>query len=230
MNKFLKESVLWALIVVPYIYLAIIWNKLPAQVPTHFNFQGNVDSWSGKTSLLYLPGALGIGIYILMLLIPVLDPKRKIQQMGDKYFRFRLMLTFFFSLLATYLLYISKTGSLKNPNMLIALIGALFAMFGNYFQTVRPNYFIGIRTPWTLESEQTWKKTHHLGGRLWMAGGVLVVFLSFIISNNQVLAIIFGIILSIMVIIPIVYSYTEFQKEKKHLSIKDQIDSVGENM
>lgn len=220
MNKYLKESVLWVLIILPYVYLAIIWNQLPDQVPTHFNIEGNVDAWSGKTTLIFLPGALGIGIYFLMLIIPVLDPKKKIQQMGDKYYTFRFMLTFFFSILATYLLYISSAGSLKNPNILIALIGALFAMLGNYFQTVRPNYFIGIRTPWTLESEQTWKKTHRFGGRLWMAGGVLIVFLSFIINNNLALAITFGAILSVMVIVPIVFSYTEFQKEKNNKFLK----------
>lgn len=218
MNKYVKESLLWALIVLPYVYLAIVWNKMPDHVPTHFNIAGNADAWSGKTSLIFLPGALGIGIYLLLLLIPVLDPKKKIRNMGDKYYTFRFMLTFFFSLFATYLLYISNSGSLKNPNLLIGLIGALFAMLGNYFQTIRPNYFIGIRTPWTLENEQTWKKTHRLGGRLWMAGGVLIVFISFIISSNNALAITFAIILSVMVIVPVVYSYIEFQKEKKMLN------------
>ncbi len=134
--------------------------------------------------------------------------------MGDKYFTFRFMLTFFFSLLATYLIYISNSGSLKNPNLLFCLIGALLAMLGNYFQTVRPNYFIGIRTPWTLESELIWKKTHRLSGRLWMVGGVLITFISLILNNKNVLAITFGIILSVLIIVPVVYSFTEFLKEK----------------
>jgi len=214
MNKYLKESVLWVLIVLPYVYLATIWNKLPTQVPTHFNLSGNPDGWSGKTALLILPGAMCIGIYLIMLLIPVLDPKRKIQQMGEKYYNFRFMLTFFFSLFATYILYISKSGSLKNPNLLIGLLGALFAMLGNYFQTVRPNYFIGIRTPWTLENEQIWKKTHRMGGKLWVAGGVLIAVISIFINNNTALAITFGAILSIMVIVPVVYSYIEYLKAK----------------
>lgn len=215
MNKYLKESVLWVLIVLPYVYLATIWNNLPVRVPTHFNLAGNPDAWSGKTTLLILPGAMCIGIYLLMLLIPVLDPKKKIQLMGEKYYNFRFMLSFFFSLLATYILYISKTGSLKNPNLLIGFIGALFAMLGNYFQTVRPNYFIGIRTPWTLENEQIWKRTHRMGGRLWMAGGALIAVFSFFIKSNSVLAITFGAILFVMVIVPVIYSYTEFLKEKK---------------
>jgi len=217
MKKYFREPVLWTLIVLPYVYLATIWSKLPDRVPTHFNIAGNPDDWSGKTTLLFLPGALGIGIYLLMLVIPYLDPKRKIQQMGDKYYTFRFMLTGFFSIFATYLLYISNAGSLKNPNLLIALIGALFALLGNYFQTVRPNYFLGIRTPWTLENEQVWKKTHRLGGRLWMAGGIMIALLSFIITNNIALAIVMGGLLSVMVIVPLVYSYTEFQKEKRML-------------
>lgn len=218
MNKHLKESILWAFIALPYVYLATIWIKLPEQVPTHFNIEGVANDWSSKTTLLFIPGALGIGIYFLMLVIPALDPKKKIQQMGDKYYTLRFMLTIFFSLLATYLLYVSNTGSLKNPNMLLALIGALFAMLGNYFQTVRPNYFIGIRTPWTLENEQVWKKTHHLGGRLWTVGGVLIAILAFFISNNHLFSIIFGVIIFIMVIVPVVFSYTEFQKEKNMLN------------
>ena len=215
MKKYLREILLWILIALPYVYLAFIWNKLPDRVPTHFNLAGNPDDWSGKTTLLFLPGALGIGIYLLMLVIPILDPKRKIQQMGDKYYTFRLMLTGFFSIFATYLVYISGTGNLKNPNFLIALIGVLFALFGNYFQAVRPNYFIGIRTPWTLENEEVWKKTHRLGGRIWMACGILIAVLSLMISNNTAMAIMMGVMLTVMVVVPIVFSYTEFQKEKK---------------
>jgi len=215
MKKYFRELVLWILIFLPYVYLATIWNKLPERVPTHFNLAGNPDDWSGKTTLLFLPGALGIGIYLLMLVIPFLDPKRKLQQMGDKYYTFRFMLTAFFSIFATYILYITSTGSMRNPNMFIALIGILFALLGNYFQTVRPNYFIGIRTPWTLENETVWKKTHRLGGRIWMAGGILIALVCFFISNNTAMAIIFGGLLSVMVIVPMVYSYTEFQKVKK---------------
>lgn len=217
MNKYLKESVLWAFIALPYVYLTTIWNKLPEQVPTHFNIEGVANDWSSKTTFLFIPGALGIGIYFLMLIIPILDPKKKIQQMGDKYYTLRFMLTIFFSLLATYLLYVSNTGSLKNPNMLFALIGSLFAMLGNYFQTVRPNYFIGIRTPWTLENEQVWKNTHRLGGRLWIVGGVLIAILAFFINNNHLFTIIFGVIIFLMVIVPVVFSYTEFKKEKNTL-------------
>lgn len=216
MNKYLKEAVLWVIIVIPYIYLYTVWNSLPASVPTHFDLAGNPNDWSSKTSLIFITGALSIGMYLLMVVIPFLDPKKKIQQMGDKYYNLRFMLTIFFSILVTYIIYIGKEGSIKNPKLLLALIGLLFAMLGNYFQTVRPNYFIGIRTPWTLESELTWKKTHRLGGRMWMAGGVLIALLSFSIPNNTAFMIVFFTILAIITIVPVVYSYFEFQKEKRN--------------
>ncbi|HXU26343.1 MAG TPA: SdpI family protein [Bacteroidia bacterium] len=215
MNKHLKESILWILILLPYFYLATMWDQLPARVPTHFNFEGIADDWSSKTFLLFLPTGLGALIYLIMFALPYIDPKKKIQQMGEKYTSFRFILTIFFTLLSIYLLYASKEGGIKNPHLLIAILGIMFAMLGNYFQTVRPNYFIGIRTPWTLENETVWKKTHHLAGRLFMAGGILTIILSFIITNISVLAIVFTCLLIVMVLIPIIFSYTQFQKEKK---------------
>lgn len=211
MNKYLKESVFWILILLPFVYLLTIWKTLPELVPTHFDLLGNPNGWSDKNGLILLIGGMGIGTYILMLLIPKFDPKKKIEQMGDKYYSLRLLLTIFMSLLSIYILY-AGNGSKINPNLVIALIGALYAILGNYFQTLKPNYFIGIRTPWTLENEQIWKKTHRLAGRLWIAGGLLTIIISFLINSNLVLVIFFGIITTIIVLVPIVFSYTEFQK------------------
>jgi len=162
--------------------------------------------------MLFIPGALGIGIYFLMLIIPVLDPKKKIQDMGNKYYTIRLMLTIFFSLLAIYLLYVIYTESL-NTNILFAIIGVLLATTGNYLQTVRPNYFIGIRTPWTLENEQVWRNTNRLGGQLWIVGGIIIAILAFFINNNHLFFIIISGIMFLMVIVPVIFSYTEFKKE-----------------
>ncbi|WP_315816323.1 DUF1648 domain-containing protein [Paraflavitalea speifideaquila] len=76
MNKYLRELLLWVLIALPYVYLVILWGGLPGRVPTHFNVEGKADSWSGKSSLLLIPCAIGLGTYLLMLIVPVLDPKR----------------------------------------------------------------------------------------------------------------------------------------------------------
>ncbi|HCT31414.1 MAG TPA: hypothetical protein DIW31_11955 [Bacteroidales bacterium] len=215
MNKYLKESLLIIFAVLPLIYLSIVWKSLPDIVPTHFNIDGVADNWSSKTTLIYLPGAMGFGIYLLMLIIPYIDPKKKIEQMGSKYYNLRFVLSFFMSVLTIYIIYISRIGNMKDSNLLFVIIGSLCALLGNYFQTVRPNYFVGIRTPWTLENEEIWKKTHRFGGKLWMLGGLLIVLLAFLIKNNVVFTKIFTALILLIAIIPIVYSYIEFQKEKK---------------
>lgn len=213
MNKYFKESIHWIFIAVPFIYLATIYNGLPQKVPIHFNFKGEADDWADKTMLFLLPAGLCLFIYFLMLIVPAIDPKKKIQQMGSKFFDFRLILTIFFSILSIYLLYVTKEGSIENPNIMVSLIGLLFVMMGNYFQTVRPNYFVGIRTPWTLENEQVWKKTHRLGGKIWVAGGILIVLLGLLINDITAILITFFGLLLIMVLVPIIFSYMEFKKK-----------------
>jgi uncharacterized membrane protein len=213
MNRYIRELLLWVLIALPYGYLAYIWNGLPGRVPTHFNVNGQADDWSGKSLLLAIPAGLGLGIYLVMLFIPVFDPKKKLRLMGDKYHSLRFMMTFFISALSIYLLYITKVGQIKNPQWIIALLGLMLAMLGNYFQVLRPNYFVGIRTPWTLENEEVWRKTHFLGGRLWMAGGILIVIISFIIRSHVSLLITAGGILLVLVVVPVTFSFIEFRRQ-----------------
>ncbi len=221
MNKYFKEAVLWSIIGMPYLYLARFWNDLPQKFPIHFNFSGQPDNWANKQLLLILPISMGVGIYLLLLLAPIIDPKKKLVQMGHKYYFFRFMLTFFFSLLITYILHTSKTGKLNHPHLLFTLIGFLFAIVGNYLQIIRPNYFFGIRTPCTLENESVWQKTHRLSSRIWMAAGVTIAILSFLISTNTTLAIISSSIILLAVALPIIFSYFIFQKEKSiHLTSK----------
>lgn len=211
MNKYFKESILWVLILIPFVYLSTIWNELPQIIPSHFDFGGNPNGWSDKNGLITLIASLEIGTYLLMLFIPAFDPKKKIQQMGEKYFSLRLLMTFFMSAISIYILY-SGNGHKINPGVLIALIGGFDAVFGNYLQTVKPNYFIGIRTPWTLENEQTWRNTNRMAGRLWMAGGLFIIVMALAVNNNVALGILFAIVTVIIVLVPIIYSYIQFKK------------------
>jgi immunity protein, SdpI family len=114
------------------------------------------------------------------------------------------------------ILYFAKNQSLLNPHLLFILVGLLLIVLGNYLQSVKPNYFIGIRTPWTLENETVWKKTHELGGILFLAGGICIVILSLIINHNaNLFTTLFMIIVGALTLIPILYSYLEFRKTEK---------------
>ena len=211
MEKFKKEIPFLAIALIPFVYLIYIWNRLPEKVPMHWNGAGEIDRYGDKKELLVMLFML-VGItYFVFLIIPSIDPKQKLQNMGNKLNNLRMILTLFMSGLAVCILYSVQQKS-SNPGFVFAIIGLLFAFLGNYFKTIKPNYFIGIRTPWTLENEEVWKKTHLMGGKLWFVGGLLMA-LTFLLPNEMQLYTFLG-ITAVITIVPIVYSYLEFKKIK----------------
>lgn len=208
-----KEFPYIILMALPFIYLAYIWNTLPETVPTHWDASGEIDGYGSKNTLLLIPFMLPVLVYIIMTIAPKIDPKNKIAKMGKKYEQLKFFLVLFMSVLALFIIYSSKTQSFSSPNIIYILLGLLFAGLGNFMKTVKPNYFIGIKTPWTLENETVWKKTHLLGGKIWFVGGLLIVFMS-LIFTAQTAATLFVIIAVLITIIPLVHSYIEFKKIK----------------
>ena len=96
---------------------------------------------------------------------------------------------------------------------MFVLVGGLFMFLGNYFQAIKPNYFIGIRTPWTLENENVWRKTHQLGGKLFFIAGLLIMILPFVL--HQYFHEIFLTIIFSAALIPVIYSYILSKQEEK---------------
>jgi len=213
--KLKKELPIIAIVLLPFIYLAYIWNQLPAKVPMHWNIKGEIDRYGDKIELIIIPILLPLLIYIIFLVVPKIDPKNKLNKMGNKLQVIKLILTTFMSILALFIIYSAKNQSFTNPNYIVLLIGILYIILGNYFKTIKANYFIGIRTPWTLENEKVWKETHKLGGIMWFIGGIIVV-LSSLILDKQPNFTIFLIITGIITITPIIYSYIIFKKDKKN--------------
>ncbi len=210
--KLKTEIPVLILCILPLLYLSYIWDALPSKIPTQWNIKGEIDGWGGKNSTFFL-SAFPFFTYLMMVIIPKIDPKNKLAQMGSKYTQLKFMLVAFMSILSLSILYITKTQNFDNFKIEL-LIGLLFLGLGNYFQTVKPNYFIGIKTPWTLESETVWKKTHQLGGKLWMLGGILIVICSLLLSKQYIGYTMMAII-AVISIIPIAYSYFEFKKTKQ---------------
>lgn len=209
-----KELPILAIVSLPFIYLAYIWNELPSQVPVHWNLKGEIDNYGDRVELIIIPILLPLLIYLVFLIIPKIDPKKRMNKMGGKLQTIKLLLTSIMSILALFIIYSAKNQSLANPNHIILLIGLLYLILGNYFKTVRANYFIGIRTPWTLENEEVWKETQKLAGKLWFVGG-LIITISSVILEKQLNFKLFMIITAIISIIPVIYSFLKFQMLKK---------------
>ncbi len=192
----------------------IAYPHLPEKVPTHWNFQGQVDGWGSPEQGAFLFPALILVLYVFFIVIPKIDPKRKSYTMMGKAYGAMVIGTLFV-LTAFYL--VTLGAALGYPLNIPALIqfgaGALFIIIGNYMGKFKHNYFVGVRTPWTLANEEVWRKTHRLAGPLWVLGGLVLIVMSFL-PPGILLKIFFG-VLAVIVVIPAAYSYLEFRKITK---------------
>lgn len=210
MTTLKKEIPFIIIALIPFVYLVFVWKHLPEMVPMHWNASGEIDRYGSKNEL-WLTTFIMAGIgYFLFLILPKIDPKGKLNSMGNKLNYLRFALSLFMSAIAVFIIY-SVQQSQSKPTFIFILIGLLFTILGNYFKTIKPNYFIGIRTPWTLENEDVWKKTHLLGGKLWFVGGLLIILLSLILPENLSFYI-FMTVTIVISVVPIVYSFLEFKK------------------
>lgn len=211
-----REIILWAIVLIPLVYLALVWDRLPEQVVVHFNLQGEADGWASKSSLILIVLGTTALLNLIMLALPHIDPKRKLTQMGSKYHQLRFILVVFMAALSVFLIHHALNPDIARQNIHFLLIGGLFIALGNYFQAVKPNYFIGIRTPWTLESEQVWRRTHRLGGILWIVGGILLIALALLPEWGMQQALYITVI-ALTVLIPVVYSFMIYRQERRGL-------------
>lgn len=215
MKKLLKESILWILILIPIVYLAKIWDNLLQNVPTHFSNNGIANGWSQKSTLLAITIGLGVGFYIIMLIIPYLDTRKNIRNMRQKYYNIRFTLTFFISLITVYLIFSSNGGSFKNPNSSLLILGTFFVILGIIFKSLKPNDFIGLRTPWAMESDSNWYKTHQLAAPVWILGGAILDSSPFIFTQKSVSTLFVLGIVALIALIPVIYSYIIYRKEEQ---------------
>lgn len=210
---FSKELPVIGIVLIPFAYLAIIWNTLPQQVPMHWNAAGQIDRYGDKAESLLIPFLLPLLTYLIFTLSPLIDPKGKFGKMGNKLAGLKFLVTLLMSALAVFILHSMKNGATQDNNYIILFTGILFSIMGNYFKTIQVNYFIGIRTPWTLENETVWKETHKMAGTLWFAGGLVIAALSFVLPQAAMLAVFLS-ITAIISVAPIVFSYLKFRKLK----------------
>ena len=206
-----KELPFIIIALIPFVYLAYIYNDLPKILPMHYDIHGNVDRYGKKSELILLTSILsGIG-YFIFLLIPRMDPNIDIEKLATKYTAIRFVIAGFITVILLFILQ-GSTSDTINLKLFFAIFGLFFAFLGNYFKTIKPNYFIGIRTPWTLENETVWKKTHLISGNIWFVGGILIAF-SYFLPNDINKIVVFS-LFGIIILFPIIYSFLEFKKYK----------------
>ena len=203
-----KTLIITSLIcLLPMLVGALVYSRLPEQVATHFDLQGNPDGWSSRAFAVFgLPGIL----LAVNLLIPVAlraDPKHK--NMSGALVNIVIWTVPVVSLLCSGLTLGRALGyDLRIEVVLPVFMGVLFILIGNYLPKTKQSYTMGIKLPWTLASEENWNRTHRLAGFLWVLGGVYFIVMSFIGWSLAA----FLIPIAVMVLVPTVYSYLLYRK------------------
>lgn len=205
----------------PIIFLVLSWalgiyfyTVFPDRVISHWNFEGVADGYSGKTIGAFgLPAILTV-MYVFFLAIPFIDPKK------DRYESFERVYQIFKLVFITFLFAIYVVMGLVNMgydipmNLAVpALVGSMFIIMGNFLGKLKQNWFIGIRLPWTMSSENVWNKTNRFGGWSMVLCGILII-LSPLFPKSLGLPIFFLGILMVTIGTGI-YSYIIYRKEQQ---------------
>jgi uncharacterized membrane protein len=203
--------VIWLL---PIAYIAYIYQSLPVSVPVHFGIDGNPDRYGGKEEFLATEGAvMGAAalVYLLLKFLPAIDPKKYVKYGEPTFQKLALGLVLFISALTIAIAFATINHTFKIDKLILPIIGLLLAFMGNIMHSIRPNYFAGVRTPWTLEDNDTWRATHRLAGKLWFVGGI-VITIAVLLLPAKAGMIIFMSMIAILVLVPVVYSYIYYRK------------------
>jgi uncharacterized membrane protein len=164
-----------------FVLAAVSWSGAPDQIPVHWNWSGQPDRFGGRfEGLLGLPLAAA-GVYALLLWLPHIDPRRKNYDAFAGPFAIirTVVIALFFGLDAVTLLGIRGESSHLNA-LIAAEVGIALLVIGNYLPKVKSNWFVGVRTPWTLSSEASWRQTHRLAGWLFTVGGTVTFITAFV--------------------------------------------------
>lgn len=185
---------------------------LPATMPIHWGANGEADGFATKINAMILTVGIMVLIYFIIAFVPRIDPRKENYKYFSKTYNIVLnavMLLFFFVNMSTILQGLGYNVPMSYIAPIMA--GLVFIIIGNYLQRVRSNYFMGIRTPWTLSNETVWKKTHRLSGKLFFIGGLLILISAFLPDGYKSVIMWGSIVLCVAV--PYLYSYLAYKKE-----------------
>ncbi|MEO8029542.1 MAG: SdpI family protein [Gemmatimonadota bacterium] len=206
---------LWpSLVALGLVAIFTIWAypQLPADITTHWGLDGQPNAWSSPVvAVLLLPGIV-IGIAVVLLLAPAIDPRKESWELHAATY-WQITNLVLCVLLSIHVLVLGNALGWPLPinRVIPVVVGLLFVLMGNYMPRFRPNWFIGIRTPWTLSSDSVWRQTHRIGGVCLMVAGVLVAAMGLVNAGPLPLVLLSA--SAGCVIVPVTYSWVLWRRE-----------------
>ncbi len=208
------ELIIAFTVLAPLGVAAWMWNDLPAMMPTHWNFEGKPDDFMPKFPGAVLLPLVNAGVAVLLKYIVRLDPKRdNYEQFSRAYSAIRIALAVFFSVISIYTLRLAVGTDMQMGSFMIACMCLLFLVLGNYLRNIKHNYFVGVRTPWTLADEDVWRMTHRFTSMVWTIGSLMMFVVILLLPAAMALGIFIG-FAAVLGIIPVVYSYIVFRQKR----------------
>jgi uncharacterized membrane protein len=212
-----RTSTITVLILIAAAILAglLLWNRLPDPMASHWNVNDEVNGYMSKFWGVFMVPLMTLGMFLLFLVIPSIDPlKANIAQFREAFNLFIvLIVAFMFYVHGLSLAWNLGYTSFKMSTSMLPAMGLLFIFIGFMLRKAKRNFFIGIRTPWTLSNDRVWDETHRLGSILFMASGVLA-FIGGIFGGMTAFWFLFVPLIGSTLFL-LVYSYVLYQRETK---------------
>ncbi|HMC09676.1 MAG TPA: DUF1648 domain-containing protein [Pirellulaceae bacterium] len=192
---------------------AAVYPWLPAQIPTHWNIQGQIDGHGSKQWAAFLTPAIMAGVLGLFLVLPWLSPKQfSLDTFRDTYWFIALALIVTLAYIHGLTTLAALRGGLDITRAMLAGLLIMFGLLGRVMTSVRRNFWVGVRTPWTIASERVWDDTHRLAARLFVVAavaGLVVVILP--VPLPAVFIVVMALIMG-AALWPVVYSLIHYKQ------------------
>jgi uncharacterized membrane protein len=215
-----NEALQLIVIVGMFCAAAVLWTRVPQRMAVHWNLAGQPDRFGTNFEGLLLTPLIALGVYVLLLVLPRIDPR------GSAYGAFArgyamVRLATLCLLAAIYAMIVRVAlGYNVDIGLLVPLgVGILFCIIGNFMPKFRQNWFVGVRTPWTLASSASWNKTNRMAGRLFIVTGIALFLLAFV-QSAWTLWLVLGMVAVMVLWLPM-YSYLIWRNDPERLRAAD---------
>jgi len=193
----------------------LLWNRLPEPMASHWDINDQVNGTMPRFWGVFLMPLISLGMFLVFLLIPAIDPLK------TNIAKFRDVFNLFIAFLMLFMVYVYALSlawnlgftQFKMSASLLPALGLLFILVGFMLRRAKRNFFIGIRTPWTLSSDKVWDETHRVGSILFMASGAAALVGAFFGGGVAFLLILVPLLVSTVFLV--IYSYVLYQRETK---------------